>query len=161
MTPRARALAPLFFFAILAILALAALAVASDGPAPDFSSWLEDAEGMLEAARRFEQEARPMFVYFYTDWCPYCRQFERDLLSADLVEDYIDGIVAVRVNPENGPAEAEISRRYGVQGFPMLFMLSPGSKTWSRVERIELKDGRPVLKQPGAFVDTLKQASAR
>jgi thiol:disulfide interchange protein len=149
------------FVLSLALLALAPLAATDDEPKPDFTSWLEDAEGMAEAARLFEQEARPIFVYFYTDWCPYCRQFERELLSHDLVEDYVDGIVAVRVNPENGPSEAEISRRYGVQGFPMLFMLSPESKSWSRVERMEMKDGRPVLKQPGAFVDALKQASAR
>jgi thiol:disulfide interchange protein len=146
---------------VLALVALAVAATASDGPKPDFSSWLEGADGMVEAARLFEEEARPIFVYFYTDWCPYCRQFERELLSTEAVEDYIDGIVAVRINPENGPTEAEMSRRYGVQGFPMLFMLSAESGSWSMVERVELRDGRPVLKQPGAFVDTLKQASAR
>jgi thiol:disulfide interchange protein len=146
---------------LLASLALAAAGGASDDPQPDFSSWLEDAPGMAEAARLYQEAARPVFVYFYTDWCPYCRQFERELLSAEPVEDYFDGIVTVRINAEKGPAEAEISRRYGVRGFPALFMLSSESGRWLEVERMVLEDGRPRLKEPGAFVDTLKQASAR
>jgi thiol-disulfide isomerase/thioredoxin len=145
----------------LALLLSATRAVASDDPQPDFSSWLEDAPGMIEAARRFEQEPAPIFVYFYTDWCPYCRQLERELLSSELVADFLEGVVAVRINAEGGPAEQEIARRYGVRGYPALFMLSSESRTWSVVERMELEDGRPKLKEPGAFVDTLKQASAR
>lgn len=146
---------------LFSLLLPAAGALASDGPSPDFGSWLEDAPGMIEAARLYQEEARPIFVYFYTDWCPYCRQFERELLSSEQVEDYIEGIVAVRINAEKGPAEAEISRRYGVRGFPALYMLSSESGSWTMVERIEIEDGRPKLKAPGAFVDTLKQASAR
>lgn len=136
---------------------------ASDEKKPDFTAWLEDAEGMVEASRLFKEESKPIFVYFYADWCGYCRQFERELLSTEPVEDYFDGgdVVAVRINGERGPAEIEISRRYGVRGYPALFMLNGESGRWTMVDRMVLEDGQPVLKEPGAFVDTLKQASAQ
>lgn len=128
---------------------------------PDFSGWLNGAEGMYEASRLYDERAQPIFVYFYTDWCGYCRQFERELLSSSQVDEYLDDIVAVRINPESGPVEAAIGQRYRVNGFPALFVHSSESKTISRVERMEIIDGRPSLKSPGAFIDVLKQAGAR
>ena len=116
---------------------------------------------MLEATREFADEARPIFVYFHTTWCGYCRQFESALLSAPEVRDYVDSIVAVRIDMEKGPVEAQLARRYGVRGTPALFVHSSESKTVSRVQRIDVVDGKPVLKSPAAFVDVLKQAGAR
>jgi thiol:disulfide interchange protein len=145
--------------ALLGALSLLGSAFANDRP--DFSGWFDNVRGMAEAGKLYEQEPQPIFVYFYTDWCGYCRQFERELLSSDEVESYLEDIMAVRVNPETSPAEAEIAQRYGVTGFPTLFVLSGESKTLSEINRHELVDGRPVLKSPAAFIDALKVAGAR
>ena len=147
------------FALILVVLLVLPVAGASAGT-PDFTTWLSNVPGMLEAAKEYEKGEKPIFVYFYTDWCGYCRQFERELLSSDEVSDYMSSILAVRVNPESGRGEAELGRRYGVNSFPALFVHSSESKTITRVQRMELVDGRPKLLSPGAFIDVVKQAGA-
>jgi thiol:disulfide interchange protein len=128
---------------------------------PDFSSWYAGAEGLTEALRRSEAERKPLLLYFYTDWCGYCRQFERELLTEPELADYLKSIVAVRVNPEAGPAEAVLARRYGVHSFPTLFVHSGESPVVSQIDRVRVVDGRPVLMSPGLFIDVVKTAGAR
>lgn len=127
----------------------------------DFSRWYDGAKGLYEASLEYKKNPRPLFVYFYTDWCPYCRQFERELLGRETVGDFMDDILAVRVNPEAGPSEAELARRYGVRGFPALFVHSGESKTVSQVDRIEVVEGEPRLMSPEAFIETLRRAGSR
>ena len=151
-------LRPLVFVVSIGLCAATlSLAVA----APDFTEWFIDADGMLAATKAYDAEAKPIFVYFHTTWCGYCRQFERELLSVPEVSDYMGSILAVRIDMEKGPSEMALARRYGVRGTPALFVHSAESKTVSRVERIELVNGRPRLKSAGAFIDAIKQAGAR
>ncbi len=139
----------------------AATATRAANSSPDFSAWFSGAGGMLAAAQEFDSKPRPILVYFYTDWCGYCRQFERELLSTRDVGDYLDGILAVRINPESGPENAALGRRYGVRGYPGLFVHSAESRSISQIDRVDVVDGRPVMKTPSAFIDTVKQAGAR
>jgi thiol:disulfide interchange protein len=155
--------AGLVLWAVLGAGALGSAAAPAGDEArqPDFSSWLSGAEGWSNGLRLGQQERKPVFLYFYTDWCGYCRQFERELLSDPDLQDYLESIVAVRVNPEAGPAEATVARRYGVSSFPSLFVHSAESPAVSQVDRMRLVEGRPVLMTPAMFIDVVKTAGAR
>lgn len=146
---------------VTALLLVSAPSEADSAPRPDFSGWFENADGLSEALRVASEQSKPLFLYFYTDWCPYCRQFESGLLSTPELDDYVDGIVAVRVNPESGPDEAMLARRYRVYGYPTLYVLNPESRTMMQVERVEVVDGRPVLMTPEAFIGVLESAAGR
>lgn len=128
---------------------------------PDFSSWSNGADGYAEALRRGEEQRKPVLVYFYTDWCGYCRQFEQQLLSERDLDEYLDSIVTVRVNPEAGPEEAAVAQRYGVRSFPSLFVHSGESPVVSQVDRVRIVDRRPVLMTAAEFIDVIKTAGAR
>jgi thiol:disulfide interchange protein len=91
------------------LLLLLAVAVAGPAAASDQSSgfepavWLQGADGLFGAIESLKKEraASPMVVYFYTDWCGYCRQFERELLGTEPVKKYFGDVLAVRINPES------------------------------------------------------------
>jgi thiol:disulfide interchange protein len=128
----------------------------------DFSSWLMGAEGMLEATQRFDANPKPILVYFYTDWCGYCRQFESELLTSKELQNYLDDeVLAVRINPEQGAGNSQIGRRYGVGGYPALFVHSAESKVVSRIERMEVVDGKPRLLSPTQFIEVIEKAGSR
>jgi thiol:disulfide interchange protein DsbD len=127
----------------------------------DWSSWLDGADGLTEGLQRGQQQSKPVFLYFYTDWCGYCRQFERELLSQAEMQEYLASIVAVRVNPEAGPAEGVVGRRYSVDSFPSLFVHSAESPVVSQVQRVQIVEGRPVLMAPARFIDVIKTAGAQ
>ncbi len=131
--PGGRRLADAGAHAALALLAAAALAVGAglasqaqaagrQGPP---SSWREGAAGYRQASAEAAQLQRPLLVYFRTDWCPYCRELERELLSSGEVETYLRQLSRVRVNPEAGADEDRLARAYGVDGYPALFLRTP------------------------------------
>ena len=150
------------FSTVLLLLTLAAApASAAENVGPDFDGWYEGVAGLSEAIKVQAETGKPMFVYFYTDWCGYCRQFENVLLTENVVEDYFDSIIAVRVNAEGGAESSQISQMYGVGGYPALFMHSSRSRTVSRVTRMEQRDGRPRLLEGEDFVKELRNAASR
>ncbi|MEM6702901.1 MAG: thioredoxin family protein [Acidobacteriota bacterium] len=128
---------------------------------PDFEGWHAQAPGMNQAIGIQRNEGRPMLVYFYADWCGFCRQFETELLTDDGVNDALKDLIVVRINPENGPAERRLANMYGVNGYPALFVHSGASKTLSRIDRMKLDQGKPRMMTPDEFVDTFRTAAAR
>ena len=95
------------------------------------------------AQARAEQAGVPaaMVIYVYTDWCPYCREFERVLLDTPAVEGYLrENVVKVRLNPETSPAAQALSDELGVRGYPSFFVAMP----WARPEKMGLRENGRV-----------------
>ncbi len=124
-------------------------------------SWYEGADGMTRAVNEAREQEKPLVVYFRTDWCGYCRQFENDLLSTEEVSIYMDKLVAVVINPEAGPREADLAEMYGVRGFPAMFLHPATLQQPQPIQRMKLLDGRPQLKTPVEFVQTLSRVAYR
>jgi thiol:disulfide interchange protein len=123
-------------------------------------SWLENAAGYTAALREAENSGAPVLVYFYTEWCPYCRQLNQGLLSEPAVQDQIGEMLAVRVNPEAGPDEQSLAGHYGVRGYPALFVYSADQGGRFEAIRRTVKEGSGTrLKTAEEFVATLRGAS--
>ena len=86
-------------------------------------AWLTGAAGYARAVELHKELNVPLVVYFYTDWCGYCRTLDNKYLPSAPVRDYLRGVVKVRINPEHGPAERALSKRYGVNGYPSFFVM--------------------------------------
>jgi hypothetical protein len=65
-----------------------------------------------------------MLLYFRTDWCPYCKQFDRGILSDSGVSTAIAPAVKVRIDPEKGEDENAIAKKFGVTGYPSLILVA-------------------------------------
>ena len=89
---------------------------------PRWERWLYGAAGHTRAIELQKELKVPLVVYFYTDWCPYCRALDNDYLPTAPVQDYLRGVVKVRINPEHGKAERALAQRYGVNGYPSFFI---------------------------------------
>ena len=59
--------------------------------------WLFGATGYQRALELQREMKIPLVVYFYTDWCPYCRTLDSDYLTAAPVREYLRGVVKVRI----------------------------------------------------------------
>jgi thiol-disulfide isomerase/thioredoxin len=85
--------------------------------------WLYGAAGYARAVELQQQLNVPLVVYFYADWCPYCRTLDSQYLPSAPVQEYLRGVVKVRINPEQGPAERALAIRYGVSGYPSFLIV--------------------------------------
>lgn len=106
----------------VAIICLLLLSFSTTNAAPE-DRWLNGAAGYARAIQLQRELKVPLIVYFYADWCPYCQRLDSEYLPAAPVQEYLRGVVKVRINPEHGPAEEEIASRYGVTGYPTFLVM--------------------------------------
>ncbi len=118
-------------------------------------TWYEGASGFERGIEEAQQEGKALAVYFYTDWCPYCRELERDLLTRAKVEDFLKYLVKIRVNPESGRRERLLANEYGVRGYPSFFIQSAPGTAPRKISRTH----RDRLKSPEEFVASLERAA--
>jgi thiol:disulfide interchange protein len=150
---------PRFWLPGLALLALAT--VAGAGAPTDWSQidWFDDAGGYADAVAEADRSGKPVLVYFYTDWCPYCRQLNGSLLADTQVQAELGRMLAVRVNPESGPDERSLASHYRVRGYPALFVYTRESGgRFEPIRRTVGSSGNSRLKTADEFVATLKAA---
>lgn len=110
--------------------AIAAVVVAA-GPASAgiFDGWGNGSAGYEAALRRHERSGPPVLIYFYADWCPYCRRLDNTILATAVVRQALRGFEKVRINPERGRREAQLARQFGIAGYPSLFIIPSGEST--------------------------------
>lgn len=98
-------------------------------------TWVNYDEG-LKLANKTD---KLVFIDFYTNWCKFCHKMDRETFSNQKVIDYFnDHFVAVKINAESNVkmtlpdgefSGREISRQYGVRGYPTYwFLKSDGEK---------------------------------
>jgi thiol-disulfide isomerase/thioredoxin len=122
-------------------------------------SWYQGAGGFVQGFEEAETADKAVLVYFYTDWCPYCRQLDRDLLSRARVEETTKLYVKIKINPEAGYAERLLGDRYGVTGYPSLFLHAAGSNRPTKVRTMTKKSGDWRTSSPEEFVEMLARTA--
>jgi len=127
----------------------------------DARSWLSGPDGLVKGVTAAELEGKILVVYFYTDWCGYCRQFEKNLLGTPAFNTFLSEAVAVRINPDKGDRERSLAVHYGVRGFPAFFVYGNTSKRLIRTERYDVVSGKPEMLGPDAFIDRIRWTSER
>ena len=92
-------------------------------------------------------QGKPVLVDFSAIWCPTCREMHANVFTNTVVKQAIkEGYVLARVDYESPEAPA-FMRRYEVQGFPTLLVLSDAGTLLRRV---------PVNFDPAAFAASLR-----
>ena len=104
-----------------------------------------------------------MVVYFRTDWCSYCRDFEEELLGDYRVELYFrNELVKVRINPEDGPEERSVADQFDVTGYPSVFIVASTSASPRRLSLHQRdKDDESVLRTPGDLLDGVEEQAGK
>lgn len=122
--------------------------------------WFDDAAGYTQAVSLAEGSGALVLVYFYTDWCPYCRQLNNGLLGDPEVQSQVGKMLAVRVNAEAGPDERSLAGSYRVRGYPALYLYTAaqGGSFEPLRRTVRADSGSVRMKTPQEFVDSLRGA---
>lgn len=110
--------------------------------------WYQGASGYEKAIEEYRRTNKPMVVYMSVTWCPYCRKFEKEVLSSPRVQNVLRDMIKVALNPESGGRENAIAFQYGIRGFPSFFLHPP-----QPAGAVQLYTGV----SPERFVDFFKQ----
>lgn len=147
----------------LATLVLVLLLGASLGTArsasPFGDGWHEGAEGYQRALEESKTSQRPLAVYFYTDWCGYCRKLERDVLTQAPMKPCLSAVIPVKVNPEDGPKEQALARKFKVSSFPRFFISQPVAGVDTNIPNAtRAPEGKTRLKSSEEFAADCQKA---
>ena len=108
---------------ITGLVAAAALALAGCSGLVDWNpggiAWVDYEQGLELAAR----EQKPILLFVYTQWCPYCKRLSR-IFASDEVERESRDYVMVRVDADARP---DVSERFAPDGtyIPRVLLLAP------------------------------------
>ena len=120
----------------------------------DGIQWHNLVQGMETA----KKEGKPVFLFFYTDWCVYCKKMDKEVFSdSDVISYMSENFISIRINPENDSSTITVMGRpvnasqlmslSGARGYPSLMF-------WDRKQQpvttipgyVEKKTFLPMLK---------------
>jgi len=92
-------------------------------------------EGLAKA----RSEDKPIFVEFYTDWCPYCKKFQLETIRNQKVAAMLaENFAYVRLNAEDSKnrvkfqgkslSNVELTNSFGISAYPSLVFLDSKSQ---------------------------------
>lgn len=119
--------------------------------AADVKAWRSGAAA-FKTAQRMQGANKGILLYFYADWCPYCRALEKDVLNSRVFEQYARSIVTVRIEAEQGSEQRALAEEYRVTGYPTLLAFVPGAQQPKRLRASKMVDGESVSMTPEEFV---------
>ena len=99
------------------------------------AKWLDFNDGLAKA----RSEDKPIFVEFYTDWCPYCRKFQKETVKdRNVARMLAETFVYVRFNAEDTKnrvkfdgksySHVELTQAFGITSYPSLVFLDSESQ---------------------------------
>lgn len=89
------------------------------------TEWLAGAAGLRQASAEQKTSQKVMLVYFYADWCGYCRKLESGVLATAEGRSALRSVIKVRINAEAGRDEQQLAGELGIRGYPTLLLVSP------------------------------------
>ena len=91
--------------------------------------WYSYDEGIALGKR----QGKKMYLYFWAEWCTFCKKMEGETLNKSLVSSYLNkNFISIKVNSDK---ERETASLYYVRGFPTSWFLT--------------EDGQKISNLPG------------
>jgi thiol:disulfide interchange protein len=79
-------------------------------------------------------EDKPIVVYFWTTWCTYCEDYNREVYADPAVQSELDDFVKVAVNLDSdAPAASRLQRQYNVNYPPQHVIVTPDGEVLVRI----------------------------
>lgn len=104
-----------------------------------------------DALAQAKEQDSIVVIDFFTDWCIYCKHFDRDLADAETgIAEALEEVVFTSIDAEKGEG-IELAKRYGVTGFPTYVVID---------DEGELIDRWSGYGGPDHFLGELKPAVA-
>ncbi|MGM0418424.1 MAG: thioredoxin family protein [Thermodesulfobacteriota bacterium] len=88
---------------------------------------------------------KKLYIYFYSDRCPWCTKMENETFQKDSVSSYLnENFVPVKVNVQNEP---QITQQYGIGPIPASVFMQPDLETgiYKRPGYVDEKDFLKIL----------------
>lgn len=92
--------------------------------------WYTKAASYKKVHKAAKKKNKPYILFFYTDWCGYCKKMNKKYLGNAKVKKVLSKHYKMKINPDKGEKEKALSEKKGVSGYPDFRVVQPnGSST--------------------------------
>lgn len=107
------------FLIIASLFILSLSAFAQDAEEATMAPFVRDFDKAKELAADAD---KPIIIDFYTDWCSWCKKFDKEqMTTAQAIDYFTNEVVMVKINAE---VDTALAREYGVIGYPTFVLTS-------------------------------------
>lgn len=92
------------------------------------SRWYTKAASLKRIEKAAKENNRPYILFFYTNWCGYCKRMNRKYLSNTEVKKILSKYYRIKINPDKGRAEKTLANEKEVRGYPDFRVVHPNGK---------------------------------
>ncbi|MEW5807168.1 MAG: thioredoxin fold domain-containing protein [Acidobacteriota bacterium] len=78
------------------------------------------------------KENKDIMIFFYTDWCAWCKAMDRHIFADKKVAEFLKNLVTIRINAEKGDGPTFV-RRFKVDSYPTVVFLDSWGKEINRI----------------------------
>lgn len=117
------------------------------------SDWGNNFPGYIEASQLQSVSAKPIALFFHTDWCSSCKTLREQVLSSSEVKAFMQNLHPVQINPEISAYEETLAQEFGVMAYPSFFLVMENGDVVKQISRT-------TNISPAQFVTQLQEALA-
>ncbi len=117
------------------------------------SDWGNNFPGYIEASQLQSVSAKPVALFFHTDWCSSCKTLREQVLSSPEVQAFMQNLHPVQINPEISAYEETLAQEFGVMAYPSFFLVMENGDVVKQINRT-------TNISPAQFVTQLQEALA-
>ena len=115
----------IFAFAIALIIAASSTATIAEVHFQDLT--------FANAMKQAKKEKKIIMVDYYTTWCKWCKELDRNTYSSDELGKYADdNIISLKLDAEKGEGST-LAKGSGISGFPTIIFYNADGKEIHRV----------------------------
>jgi tetratricopeptide (TPR) repeat protein len=97
-----------------------------------FYGWESGALGYDLALNAAQEEERPLILYFHIDPSTWNDRMKDEYLADYEINGFLEGLLKVHINPEEGEAESAIASEYNIVRYPAFLVFIPSFNTEPR-----------------------------
>jgi len=84
-----------------------------------------------EAKELAATENKPIIIDFYTDWCTWCKKFDKEVMTDPKAIEFLDNnVIFAKINAE---VDTNVSQAYKIMGFPTFVVAKADGEEYDRV----------------------------
>ena len=113
---------------IVSLFILSLSAFAQDAQEVTKAPYVEGFENAKEIAA---DGSKPIIIDFYTDWCSWCKKFDKEqMTTAQAIDYFTNEVVMAKVNAE---VDTVLAKKFGVKGYPTFVLTSSSGDEIDRI----------------------------